>query len=86
MELLRWLGEPVEMLIIPSDLFVIEHDKRVSLKSSLQSCIELFIDRLNVHLVIKTNFDIPKASEYATFLTELVKNRKGNREYEILTE
>lgn len=88
-ELIRWLGEPVEMVIIPTNLFLIKRingEDKILLKNSARNCLGLFIDRLNVHLAVKTSFDNPKAEQYAEALADLIESRKKNYEYEHLSE
>lgn len=53
-ELLRWLGEPVEMLIIPSDIFINNPKNYPVLSKAHQSVVMQFLNQKS-HLCIKAN-------------------------------
>lgn len=53
-ELLRWTGEPVQMLVIPSDIFISNAKNYPVLTKAHKSVLFQFL-KFNVNLVLKAN-------------------------------
>lgn len=69
-EIFRWFGEPVEYLIIPSRIFVLNSAGYPVLSKLLQEIIVIFI-RLNVSFMVKANAEDKNLKYYAEYLAHL---------------
>lgn len=72
MELFRWLGEPVDIIILPSNIFLMNNSNYPVLSRSHQEVVAAFIKH-NVHFAIKANINDP----YLQFYSEYVRNLIG---------
>lgn len=70
-EILRWLGEPVEILIIPSNLFVWKETGPL-LSWSHKSIVNSFINH-NVHMAIQPTVIDSRTQMYANYMWDLIE-------------
>lgn len=70
-EIFRWFGEPIQYLIVPSTLFVLNMAGYPVLSKLLQEIIGIFI-RLNVSFMVKANPKDYNLRYYAEYLNHLV--------------
>lgn len=69
-EIKRWLGEPVQCLIIPSSLFIVNDKNYPVLPKLIQELIGAFV-KLDVFFVIKANLEDPSLRYYSEYLQYL---------------
>ncbi|KAH8400924.1 hypothetical protein KR009_001829 [Drosophila setifemur] len=67
----RWLGEPIEAIIIPSSLFVRNRSNYCVLKKEWQIVIGHFIS-MRANIIISTNPNDKALSQYADYLKKLI--------------
>jgi len=67
----RWLGEPIEAIIIPSSLFVRNRSNYCVLKKEWQLIIGQFIS-VRANIIISTNPKDNALSQYADYLKKLI--------------
>ncbi|KAH8232850.1 hypothetical protein KR026_001038 [Drosophila bipectinata] len=67
----RWLGEPIEAIIIPSSLFVRNRANYCVLKKEWQVIIGHFIS-VRANIIISTNPNDKALSQYADYLKKLI--------------
>lgn len=80
-EILRWLGEPVDMLIIPADIFINNSKNYPVLSKAHQSIVSQFLN-MNLKLGIKANVDDGKRLKiYVDYIKHLIHvNKKPSSE------
>lgn len=77
-ELLRWLGEPVEVLIIPSNIFIY-NAKNYPVLSRAHKAVVLQFLRIRCSLAIKVHADeYPNLINYVQYLEFLVTENNKN--------
>lgn len=69
-ELHRWLGEPIECLIIPSSVFIRNSSNYPVLSKAHQTLIEAFIDR-KIAFAVKANMNDGSLRYYAEYIRHL---------------
>lgn len=74
--LVRWLGEPVEMILISSDLFRVDGNGNVSLSDAHRILCRQFIKRLHVHFAIKCSLNDINMEKYSHYMLKLVEEVK----------
>ena len=71
-DLNRWCGEPVHLIIIPSDLFkTLKNNSGVYLDDHLESVCLKFLQKTETHYAVRCNLDDPWMNQYATYLRRL---------------
>lgn len=73
---MRWLGEPVAMILIPCEMFAtrrIQGVEQLFLTEPVKKVLKFFIERLNINLAVKANLEDRNISEYAEVLRHLSK-------------
>lgn len=68
----RWLGEPIECLIIPSNLFMRNRQNYPVLPKARLEVLQQFIQN-NVHFLVKANINDGGTKLYAEYLKHLVE-------------
>lgn len=66
-EIKRWLGEPVQCLIIPSSIFIVNNANYPVLPKLIQELIGAFV-KLDVFFVVKANLEDPSLRYYSEYL------------------
>lgn len=69
-EIKRWLGEPVQCLIIPSSLFLLNDSNYPVLPKLIQELIGAFV-KLDIFFVVKANLEDPSLRYYSEYLQYL---------------
>lgn len=69
-EIKRWLGEPVQCLIIPSSLFIVNDKNYPVLPKLIQELIGAFA-KLDIFFVVKANLEDPSLRYYSEYLQYL---------------
>lgn len=86
-DLSRWYGEPVDMIIIPSDSFkVTNNNNGIYLEEHLQNVCLKFFYKIGTHFAVKCNSNDPWVDHYATYMRSLFtkKTHDGNHVYDYL--
>lgn len=83
-EILRWLGEPVEIIIIPADVFINNSKNYPVLSKAHQSILSQFLN-MNSHLAIKANVDDGKRLQnYVEYLKHMINvNKKPKNDLQL---
>lgn len=76
-ELFRWVGEPVEFIILPSNIFLMNNSNFPVLSRSHQDVITAFI-RHNVHFAVKASFNDPYLQYYSDYIRHLITRHYPN--------
>lgn len=72
-DILRWLGEPVDLLVIRSDLFIMNRSNYPVLSQAHQKVVLQFLD-IGANLALKANDDDSKSLQnYIEYLQFMVK-------------
>lgn len=75
--ILRWLGEPLELLIIHSDIFILNRKNYPVLSKAHQAVVIQFI-RMGVNLALKTTSeDQTSLKNYVDYLKHLIAHNRG---------
>lgn len=69
-EIDRWLGEPVECIIIPSDIFIRNAANYPVLSKAHQEVISAFLQN-NVHFMVKCNMNDGSIKHYSEYLKHI---------------
>lgn len=71
-EILRWLGEPVEILILRSDIFILNKKNYPVLSRAHQAVVLEFLN-MGAHLILKANAeDHSSLRNYVEYLKYLI--------------
>lgn len=68
----RWLGEPIECVVVHSKLFIRNRNNYPVLTRAHQEILAQFIGN-NAHFMIKANIDDPSLRHYAEYMRHLVE-------------
>lgn len=69
----RWLGEPIEAIIIPSSLFVLNRSNYYVLHKEWQIIVGHFIS-VRANIIISTNANDKAISQYAEYMKKLIND------------
>lgn len=69
----RWLGEPIEAIIIPSSLFVLNRSNYFVLHKEWQVIVGHFIS-VRANIIISTNANDKAISQYAEYMKKLIND------------
>ncbi|GAB0095126.1 Protein arginine N-methyltransferase [Sergentomyia squamirostris] len=75
-EILRWLGEPVEYLVVPSNIFIRNNANYPVLSVAHQEVLSLFVRRNNVKFMVKANQHDHSLRYYAEYLNHMHEKYK----------
>lgn len=76
-ELLRWLGESVELLIIPSDIFINNAKNYPVLSKAHQEAISRFL-KMSAHVAIKANIgEVERLTNCVEYVRNFIKITKS---------
>lgn len=77
----RWCGEPVQMIIIPADLFKRSNkNDKLYLDESIQSICLQFLYKVRPHFAIRCHSDDPSMREYANYIRDILKYSSQSNE------
>lgn len=80
-ELLRWCGEPIEILIVPVHLFNVSADGlTVSMSAPHQIVCQQFLKKIKVHFAIKCHLEDINLRAYANCIRTLLTQVNPNME------
>lgn len=88
-DLNRWCGEPVHLIIIPSDLFKItSNNNDINLDECLRNVCLKFLQKTGTHFAVRCNLDDPWMNRYAIYLRKLFSTttQPNNHVYVHLTQ
>lgn len=69
----RWLGEPIEAIIIPSSLFVLNRSNYYVLHKEWQAIVGHFIS-VRANIIVSTNANDNAISQYAEYVKKLIND------------
>lgn len=72
-EILRWYGEPVQLLIIPVDIFVMNRNNYPVLGAAHKKVVLRFLSKTNCRFAIKSPDDSANIDNYVQFLRHLYR-------------
>lgn len=82
-EINRWYGEPVDMVIIPSEMFEhTSHNNQISLKECYRSICQEFWNRTQTSFAVRTNYDDPWIALYPKCLRSILSNENMIEKHE----
>lgn len=86
-DLSRWYGEPVEMIIIPSDMFeeaIKDNNNSLILKDPYREVCLQFAIRTRTHFAVRCNQDNPWINLYPKVLKAVFSSVKKKDEHELV--
>ncbi|XP_055638764.1 protein arginine N-methyltransferase 5 [Toxorhynchites rutilus septentrionalis] len=73
-EIYRWLGEPVDAIVISSNIFLTNSKNYPVLSKAHQELLVLFHRILGCHFILKANPEDPRLVAYADYLKFVIRN------------
>lgn len=70
-QLNRWMGEPIEMIIIPHSLFCWSRNSSFYLPAAHLNACQRFLHQLHAHVAIKCPVDDSNIADYAKYIRHL---------------